>query len=83
MIAVRDGRNPNLIDDTRLLWADAATRNVAQHADAVVKLYQAGLLPTPYTLSKLGCSDEVIGEIRFARVQDSDASTTDFTRLAS
>jgi Phage portal protein, SPP1 Gp6-like len=47
-IAVRDGRNPNLIDDTRLLWADAATRNVAQHADAVVKLYQAGLLSTPH-----------------------------------
>ena len=26
MIAVRDGRDPNLIDDIRVLWADAATR---------------------------------------------------------
>ena len=51
MIAVRDGRDPNMIDDIRVLWADAATRSVAQEADAVVKLYQAGLLPTSYALA--------------------------------
>lgn len=28
MIAVRDGRDPKLIEDIRVLWADAATRSV-------------------------------------------------------
>ena len=45
MIAVRDGRDPDMIDDIRVQWADAATRSVAQEADAVVKLFQAGILP--------------------------------------
>ncbi|MET0994709.1 MAG: phage portal protein [Mycobacterium sp.] len=80
MIAVRDGRDPNLIDDIRVLWADAATRSVAQEADAVVKLYQAGLLPASYALSKLGYSDDEIAEIRSARTQD---TTTNVTPLAS
>lgn len=66
MIAVRDGRDPNLIDDIRVQWADAATRSVAQEADAVVKLYQAGLLPASYALSKLGYSDDEITKIRTA-----------------
>ena len=80
MIAVRDGRDPNLIDDIRVLWADAATRSVAQEADAVVKLYQAGLLPASHALSKLGYSDDEIAEIRSARTQD---TTTNVTPLAS
>ena len=64
MIAVRDGRDPNMIDGIRVHWADAATRSVAQEADAVVKLYQAGLLPASYALTKLGYSDDEIIEIR-------------------
>lgn len=67
MIAVRDGRDPNAIEDVRVQWADAATRSVAQEADAVVKLYQAGLLPASYALAKLGYSDDDIGLIRVAR----------------
>lgn len=63
MIAVRDGRDPNLIDDIRVHWADAATRSVAQEADAVVKLFQAGLLPQAYALGKLGYSDDEISKI--------------------
>ena len=63
MIAVRDGRDPNLIDDIRVHWADAATRSVAQEADAVVKLFQAGLLPRDYALGKLGYSDDDIAKI--------------------
>jgi Phage portal protein, SPP1 Gp6-like len=70
MIAVRDGRDPNMIDDIRVQWADAATRSVAQEADAVVKLYAAGLLPASYALGKLGYSDDEIAEIRTARTQD-------------
>ncbi|WP_059013973.1 phage portal protein [Mycobacterium sp. M26] len=64
MIAVRDGRDPSLIDDIRVHWADAATRSVSQEADAVVKLYQAGLLPAPYALGKLGYPDDEITKIQ-------------------
>ena len=66
MIAVRDGRDPTLINDIRVQWADAATRSIAQEADAVVKLYQAGLLPAAYALTKLGYSDDEIAKIRQA-----------------
>ena len=71
MVAVRDGRDPNMIDDIRVQWADAATRSVAQEADAVVKLHQAGLLPTSYALGKLGYSDDEIIKIRTARRAES------------
>jgi hypothetical protein len=66
MIAVRDGRDPERID-VRVQWSDAATRSVAQEADAVVKLFQAGLLPASAALAKLGYSDDEITEIRSAR----------------
>lgn len=71
MVAVRDGRDPNMIDDIRVQWADAATRSVAQEADAVVKLHQAGLLPSSYALAKLGYSDDEIAKIRTARRAES------------
>lgn len=67
MIAVRDGRDPNLIDDIRVQWADAATRSVAQEADAVTKLFAAGLLPASYALARLGYSDDDVSAIRAAR----------------
>ena len=58
MIAVRDGRDPNMIDDIRVQWADAATRSVAQEADAVVKLFQRrSTTGSPCALAKLGYSD--------------------------
>ena len=66
MVAVRDGRDPAQVE-ARVQWADAATRSVAQEADAVVKLYQAGLLPMSAALSKLGYSDDEITAIRVAR----------------
>lgn len=69
MIAVRDGRDPSQINDIRVHWADAATRSVAQEADAVVKLYQAGLLPAAYALGKLGYSDDEIAKINAARTE--------------
>lgn len=67
VIAVRDGRDPNLIDDIRVQWADAATRSVAQEYDAVTKAVQAGILPVSYALSKLGYSDDEIAKIEAAR----------------
>jgi hypothetical protein len=64
MIAVR-GRDPEKID-VRVKWADAATRSIAQESDSVVKLYQAGLLPASYALSKLGYSEDEIAKIKQA-----------------
>lgn len=69
MVAVRDGADPLAIDDIRVQWADAATRSVAQEADATVKLYQVGLLPRDFALKKLGYSDTEISEIRSAAPQ--------------
>lgn len=66
IVAVRDGVDP-LTVDARVSWADAATRSVAQEADAVVKLFTANLLPASYALAKLGYSDGEIAEIRVAR----------------
>ena len=63
MVAIRDGRDPGLVDGIRVHWADAATRSVAQEADAVVKLYQAGLLPQSYALAKLGYSEDEIAKV--------------------
>lgn len=63
MIAVRDGVDPNRVDGVRVQWADAATRSVAQEADAVVKLFQAGLLPQAYALGKLGYSSDEITKV--------------------
>jgi Phage portal protein, SPP1 Gp6-like len=76
MVAVRDGRDPSLVDDIRVHWADAATRSVGQEADAVVKLSQTGLLPASYALAKLGYSDDEIAVIRSARTQDTPPATT-------
>lgn len=66
IVAVRDGADPASVE-CRVQWADAATRSVAQEADAVVKLYQAGLLPQTAALKKLGYSDDEVAEIRVAR----------------
>lgn len=63
MVAVRDGRDPGGISDIRVQWADAATRSVAQEADAVVKLFTAGLLPRDYALGKLGYTADEIAKI--------------------
>lgn len=66
-IAIRDGIDPHTVSDVRVKWADAATRSVAQEADAVVKLYQAGVLPLSAALSKLGYSSDEIEAIRAQR----------------
>ncbi|MCI4675293.1 phage portal protein [Candidatus Mycolicibacterium alkanivorans] len=63
MVAIGTGRDPQLIDDIRVQWADASTRSVAQESDAVVKLFAAGLLPRDYALQRLGYSDDVIASM--------------------
>lgn len=62
VVAVRDGVDPASVPVT-VQWADAATRSVAQEADATVKLYQAGLLSQRYALSKLGYSEDEIVKV--------------------
>lgn len=83
MIAVRDGVDP-LNVDVRVQWADAATRSIAQEADAVVKLFQAGLLPASYALKRLGYSDTEVTEIAAARRGDSlNSMAVDLGKLVS
>ncbi len=65
-VAVREGVDPASVD-VAVKWADPATRSVAQEADAVTKLYAAGLLPASVALRRLGYSDAEIDEIRAAR----------------
>ena len=77
------GRDPQQVD-VRVQWADAATRSVAQEADAVVNLYQAGLLPATFALQKLGYSDDEIAEIRTARrTEVLDSAGVDLRAIAS
>lgn len=71
MKAVREGVDPNAIENVRVEWADAATRSVAQEADATVKLFAAGLLPASYALQRLGYSDDSVAKIRAARRAES------------
>lgn len=66
VVAADTGVDPSSVDVT-VTWADPGTRSVAQEADAVVKLHQAGILPTTYALAKLGYSDPEIAAIRAAR----------------
>ncbi|KAA0083268.1 phage portal protein [Mycolicibacterium sp. P9-64] len=65
LIAIRD--SVDAADVTvQIKWAPADTRSTAQEADAVVKLFAAGLLPRAYALQKLGYSDDEILAIRQA-----------------
>lgn len=66
MVGVRDGVDPERVD-VRVKWADAATRSIAQEADAVTKLYAAGLLPATTALARLGYSPDEIEQIRALR----------------
>lgn len=66
VIAADTGIDPESVD-VAVQWADPGTRSIAQEADAVVKLHQAGILPTTYALAKLGYSDSEIAAIRAAR----------------
>ncbi|MFC9994674.1 phage portal protein [Nocardia sp. NPDC127526] len=82
IVAVRDGVDP-LTVNPRVQWADAATRSVAQEADAIVKLYAAKVLPHSVALAKLGYSESEIEEIRQARrLEALDAAAVDLGSLA-
>ena len=62
-IACETGRDPRSVD-VNPQWCDASNASMAQEADAVVKLYGAGLLPQSYALRKLGYSEAEIEQAR-------------------
>lgn len=83
MVAVAEGVDPASVQ-VQIKWADAATRSVAQEADATVKLYAAGLLPASEALRRLGYSDEEIDRIRDARRAEAlDGAGIDIAGLLS
>lgn len=77
---IRTESDPDSVS-VKVRWADPATRSVAQEADAVVKLHQAGLLPADYALARLGYDREQIQEIRKARrAEELDRAVRDAAR---
>lgn len=79
--AVENGTDP-AAEQVVVQWADAATRSVAQEADAIVKLVGVGLLPASYALKRLGYRDDEVTEIRAARRAEAlDAAGTDLVGL--
>lgn len=69
IVAVRDGVDPRNVD-VSVQWADASTRSVSAEADAVTKLFSAGLLPAEFALRRLGYSDADLAEIAAARAAE-------------
>ncbi|WP_081660165.1 phage portal protein [Mycolicibacterium iranicum] len=82
MVAVRDGIPPALVDNIAVQWADASTRSIAQEADAVVKMFQAGLLPREFALKKLGYTDDDITEIVVLSMLERDAKAVSSPPIA-
>lgn len=68
-IAVETGRDPRTVD-AKPVWRPADQSSEAQAADAVVKLYQAGLLPRSTALRRLGYTDQEIEAIRVDTTDD-------------
>ncbi|UTM38320.1 phage portal protein [Rhodococcus pyridinivorans] len=80
-LAVDTQRHPDEFD-VRVQWADPSTRSLAQEADAVVKLFTAGLLPASAALARLGYSDDEIAAIRSARRAEAlDGQAVDLGKL--
>ena len=81
--AISTGADP-LTADVGIVWADPATRSVAQEADSVVKLFTAGLLPASTALERLGYTETQIAQIRSERRSDAlDVAGTDLVGLMS
>ena len=83
MVAVRDGIAPALVQNIAVQWADASTRSIAQEADAVVKMFQAGLLPREFALKKLGYTDDDIEEIVVLSMLERDARAVSTAPIAA
>lgn len=68
--AVSTGRWDTSLDAVEVQWADPETRTDAQTADAVTKLYAAGLLPYDAAMTRLGYKPDQIRQMRDQRRTD-------------
>ncbi|HIZ98250.1 MAG TPA: phage portal protein [Candidatus Janibacter merdipullorum] len=83
MVAADTGVDPTSVD-VAVTWADPGTRSIAQEADAVVKLHQAGLLPATYALTRLGYTADEVEAIRAARRSEAiEANLGTITEMSS
>jgi hypothetical protein len=60
-------------DALETLWRDPATPTEAQRADAVVKLHQAGILPTEAAWEEMGYSAARIARLKNMRTEQTDS----------
>jgi hypothetical protein len=65
-----DGENDTPVD-SEMVWADPQTQTIATLTDAVIKQFQAGLIPRDGALEKLGYTPQQIQ--RFGSMLMSDA----------
>jgi hypothetical protein len=69
LVAIRDGVPVRSVR-VEPIFADPATRTVAQDADAAVKLHAENLLSTEATLQRIGLSPDEIDDDRAARMAE-------------
>lgn len=65
--AAGNGQTP---PDSEIVWADPSMRTQSQITDAVVKQYDAGLIPYDAALEALGYTQTQIARFRAGRMQD-------------
>ncbi|MBP2392000.1 phage portal protein [Aeromicrobium fastidiosum] len=69
MVAIRDQRPVRSIN-AETVWADPATRTIAQDADGYTKMHAEGLISTEAALSRMGWSPEQIEDDRLLRMRE-------------
>lgn len=83
MVAVETGADPATVQPA-VQWADPSTRSVAQEADAVVKLFTAGIIGRTTALRRLGYNTDEIDQIRTENRTDGlDTAGIDLKALVS
>lgn len=69
LTALGNGGHPDDVP-VRVQWSPADTRSQAQEADAVTKLFGAGLISASYALRMLGYTADEVADIQAARRDD-------------
>lgn len=79
---IRGDRDRYESEDVEVLWSDPESRTEAQHTDAIIKQYQAGLISWQVALEKLDYSPTEIRRMRSqVRRERLEASAFDFGDL--
>jgi hypothetical protein len=73
-LARRFAGEPDSPVDSEIVWADSRIRTEAEITDAVIKKFQAGLIPTEQALEDLGYSQTQIA--RMAAMKPSEIVTS-------